>query len=553
MSKNVKISVKLAGGFSLLVLLLIAVGWTGYSGIQKSAAAFEAVLKGFEIDKLALDREIDHLNWVNHLTRFVSDPQQKALSVQLDPTRCTLGKFLNSPERGEIEARMPQLGPLFKAMEGPHRRLHASGEAILEARKSGRESAVAKIYEEQTLPSLAQVQENLHRIAKAIDHFSAAKRQAEVSASHRAKMLIVILALAAVLAGAGIAAVLTRAISKPVTESVAFAQKMADGDFTAKLDIDRGDEIGVLAKALNHMVTNIGTIFKDIARGVETLTTSSAELSAVSDQMSAGAEQTSSRANTVAVASEEMSANMESIAAAVEQASTNVGIVASSAEEMTATIDAIAKNTEKASRITAEAVKESNSASEAVNQLGQAAQQIGQVTETITEISEQTNLLALNATIEAARAGEAGKGFAVVANEIKELARQTAEATGEIKRRIDGIQSSTNGTVDQISQISKVVHQVNEIVSGIATAVEEQSVTTKEISENVLQASQGIAEVTENVSQSSGVAGEVARDIAEVNQAASEISNSGSQVNMSAGELSGLAEKLSEMVGRFKL
>lgn len=93
----------------------------------------------------------------------------------------------------------------------------------------------------------------------------------------------------------------------------------------------------------------------------------------------------------------------------------------------------------------------------------------------ITEISEQTNLLALNATIEAARAGEAGKGFAVVANEIKELARQTADATSEIKEQIEGIQGSTSGTVSEIDEILKVINDVNEIVSNIATAVEEQS------------------------------------------------------------------------------
>ncbi len=98
--------------------------------------------------------------------------------------------------------------------------------------------------------------------------------------------------------------------------------------------------------------------------------------------------------------------------------------------------------------------------------LGMAAQAIGQVTETITEISGQTNLLALNATIEAVRAGEAGKGFAVVANEIKELAKQTAEATQAIKGKIEDVQTPTASTVTEIDQISTVINGVNEIPRG---------------------------------------------------------------------------------------
>lgn len=124
----------------------------------------------------------------------------------------------------------------------------------------------------------------------------------------------------------------------------------------------------------------------------------------------------------------------------MEEATTNINMIASAAEEMTATIAEIAQNSEKGNAIVGRAVSQAQVVSAKVGELGHAAQQIGKVTETITEISEQTNLLALNATIEAARAGEAGKGFAVVANEIKELAKQTALATEEIKSQISSIQ-----------------------------------------------------------------------------------------------------------------
>ncbi len=313
------------------------------------------------------------------------------------------------------------------------------------------------------------------------------------------------------------------------------------------------DELDKLAAWINTFVTRIASIIKDISKDSEMLNNSSADLSSLSAQMSGGAENMAGKSNTVAVASEEMSSNMNSVAAAMEEAATNVGMVATAAEEITSNINEIAQNTEKASNITGEAVIQTQSASNKVDELGNAANEIGRVVETITEISEQVNLLALNATIEAARAGEAGKGFAVVANEIKDLAKQTAEATMEIKGKIGAIQGSTDATVTEIDQISKIINEVNEIVTTIATAVEEQSLTTKEIAGNVAQASQGIQEVNKNVAQSSTVSAEIANDISGVNQSAGEMSNSSAQVNLSAEELTKMGAKLNKMVGKFKV
>ena len=313
------------------------------------------------------------------------------------------------------------------------------------------------------------------------------------------------------------------------------------------------DELDKMAAWINTFVTRVASIIKNIAKDSEILNNSSADLSSLSAQMSGGAENMAGKSNTVAAAAEEMSSNMNSVAAAMEEAATNVGMVATAAEQMTSTINEIAQNSEKASSITGEAVVQTQSASNKVDELGGAAREIGKVVETITEISEQVNLLALNATIEAARAGEAGRGFAVVANEIKDLARQTAEATLEIKGEIGAIQGATIATVSEIDQISKIINDVNEIVTIIATAVEEQSATTKEIAGNVAQAAQGIQGVNENVSTSSVVASEIAEEITGVNQSASEMSHSSGQVAMSAEELAVMAKKLNEMVGKFRV
>jgi methyl-accepting chemotaxis protein len=134
-----------------------------------------------------------------------------------------------------------------------------------------------------------------------------------------------------------------------------------------------------------------------------------------------------------------------------------------------------------------------------IGKLGQSSIEIGQVIKVITSIAQQTNLLALNATIEAARAGEAGKGFAVVANEVKELAKQTAQATEEIGQKIGAIQTDTRDAVDAIAEITTIINQVNDISNTIASAVEEQTVTTTEIGRNVQEAAKGSGEIANNI------------------------------------------------------
>jgi methyl-accepting chemotaxis protein len=228
-------------------------------------------------------------------------------------------------------------------------------------------------------------------------------------------------------------------------------------------------------------------------------------------------------------------------------------MVASAVEQMTATVSEITQNSETARSVAGKAVSRVETASKRVVALGQAAQKIGKVTETITDISDQTNLLALNATIEAARAGDAGKGFAVVANEIKELARQTSAATGEIKESVSNIQASTTGTVTDIEEISKVILEVSQIVTTIATSVEEQSVTSQEITGSVSRTSDEILEVNNNLNAASENSEEIARNIAEVDREASQISSNSNRLKSSAEDLNLLSDQLMELVEKFKV
>ncbi len=339
----------------------------------------------------------------------------------------------------------------------------------------------------------------------------------------------------------------------PIQRATRYINTIANGDLSSKIKAGGRDEIGTMVTNIDEMADHLREMISKIHRSTETLFSASEEMGSASMDITGGTRNLNDRATSVAAAAEEMSTNMTSVAAATEEASTNISIVASSTEEIAKTIQEIARNTERTQEITTKAVTQSDEVSGRVNDLGAAATRIGKVTEAITEISEQTNLLALNATIEAARAGEAGKGFAVVANEIKTLARQTADATLEIKKQINGIQEQTGSTVTEIQDISKVIKEINEIVMMVAAAVEEHNVTTNEIADNISQATTGIQEVTRNVSESSVVSNEVARDISQVNRESGNIANESDSLNERAVMLKDLSEDLKKTIRMFKI
>ncbi|WP_022667662.1 methyl-accepting chemotaxis protein [Desulfospira joergensenii] len=357
------------------------------------------------------------------------------------------------------------------------------------------------------------------------------------------------------LLAAGIVWVIAGTIVRPINAVVAGLKDAAEGegDLTKRLDVKSSDEVGELARWFNEFAEKVQIIIKDVADNARRLTTSSGRLSEIAMQMTEGAANTSQKTNSAASSTKEVSENMNAVAAAMEQATTNIHMISSATEEMTATINEIAANSEKGRGIALDAVEQTEKSSVQMKELGKAALEIDEVVETITDISEQVNLLSLNATIEAARAGEAGKGFAVVANEIKELARQTAGATGEIKERAQNIQASTENTISQIDKISSVVKEVSDINSTIAAAVEEQSATTKEIAENVSQVSLGINEVNENIAHTNTVSSQISQEITDISQSTSKISQNSEKVSDSASGLADLADTLSQMVGRFKI
>lgn len=326
-----------------------------------------------------------------------------------------------------------------------------------------------------------------------------------------------------------------------------------EGDLTKRIESRGKNEIAELAHWFNIFLGQLQEIILQVRDNSKSVDSQSMTLSTIAEDLSKSASDTSEKSDGLASAAEEMSANLNNVASAMEESTTNTTMVASAAEEMTATINEIASNSDQAHSISEQAVAQADETSKRMDELGQAAEEISKVTETITEISEQTNLLALNATIEAARAGEAGKGFAVVANEIKELAKQTAEATLDIKRQIEGVQNTTNITVKDIASIADIIRKVNELVATISTSVGEQSSATMEIADNINQAATGLSEVNENVNQISVVAETITQDISLVNIASTEISDSSKNVDDCSQQLRNMADELNRVISKFKV
>lgn len=342
-------------------------------------------------------------------------------------------------------------------------------------------------------------------------------------------------------------------VATPIRQAAEFASRIAEGDLTSRCDVSGGAEVTELAAAMNDMRDNLSGLLSEVVSTSEVLNGSSTNLSDTARRLSEGANDTTERATNVAAAAEEMSINMGNMASATEQVSANVNSVATAVEDMSSTIGEIARNAEKASSAVSSAVALAEESNQQIDTLGTSAAEIGSVIEVIQDIAEQTNLLALNATIEAARAGDAGKGFAVVATEVKELAKQTADATDNIRARIEAIQQSTGVAVQSIGKIGGAIKDVKDVSQTIASAVEQQGICMREVSQNVSQAASAAETVSLGVKESAQASQEISQNINTVNQSARESTAYADQTRTSGTWLSERAESLQGTLSRFQL
>ncbi|MBN1983118.1 MAG: HAMP domain-containing protein, partial [Chitinivibrionales bacterium] len=334
-------------------------------------------------------------------------------------------------------------------------------------------------------------------------------------------MFVLVGCLIAVIGAIFFISIIARGVAVPLKAVVTQVNEIAKGNITRTLDaqyINRSDEIGMVAQAVEKMKGNLHTIVKDLSSSTTTLSNASNNLSTVSTQITSNSNEMTTLSNSVASASKSSVDTINSMTVAAEQMSANITNIATSIEEMSSSLNEVAKSCQKESAIASTANTQAKSTQGIMEHLGDSAKEIGKVIEVINSIADQTNLLALNATIEAASAGDAGKGFAVVANEVKELAKQTAQATGEISKKISEMQANTNDAIKAIKDITGIIEEINTISQTIVSAVEEQSATVNEISKNIGSTSAAAGDIAKNVSNSAEGLTEVSSKINTVNK-----------------------------------
>jgi methyl-accepting chemotaxis protein len=493
-----------------------------------------------ELDK-SLARRADYLNKYDELakryqTTMISGPEEKALwdtvVAELEPYNAMVNKVIEAKKRGDTQLASDLL-----------------------------------------IESSTQFDRYLVALDKSIEFNRDGAQHAKNLAgdtTSTGKTIIVAATLFALAIGIASLLMVIRTISQPIQTLTAAMSRLANGDLDVIVpDTQRKDEIGQMAQTVLVFKDNALAKLKSDeaqerarqeqermkaqieeqekadreaqaqrAKAVDNLiATLERESAAVFGELDSAALQMGNVAQDLSSIVARTSEISSVVASASHEASSSVQTVASATEEMSSSIQEISRQVAESTTVTQLAVNDSNKATGQVGELAKAAEKIGEIVKVISDVAAKTDLLALNATIEAARAGEAGKGFAVVASEVKQLASQTAKATGDIESQIGAIQNATRQTVVTIQAVSETINRVNSTVSSIAAAVEEQSAATNEISRNTQQANTGTQEVS--------------RQIEQVATMAEQSGNAASQVGASAGQLTKQATRLKESLSTF--
>jgi len=344
------------------------------------------------------------------------------------------------------------------------------------------------------------------------------------------------------------------AIARPVQKAsqMLYDISSGEGDLTRRLQVHTQDELGALAANFNVFVEKLQKMIAEISADADAVSSTSAALKDTTVHIAANTEQTVQQSSAVATATSQAVSNVESISKSVNQISQAVHGVTVAIEEMSVSLQEVIVHCQRESTMADQANQDAIETRKTMEMLGNAASSIGKVVDVIEKIASQTNLLALNATIEAASAGEAGKGFAVVANEVKDLARQTGEATRQINLQVKEMQQQTQSSVHSMGKISGRIVEINAISQTIVRSVEEQGNVMASLAQSVAQVNQDTEKAARNVAESAQGLGEVSSNIQGVSTANRDTAKGMQEIHQQSHLLADLSVELRRLVSKFR-
>lgn len=342
-----------------------------------------------------------------------------------------------------------------------------------------------------------------------------------------------------------------------IFQKIAEAKKVlamyAKGDLRTRIKVEgNGHELDQLCDEVNKVAIGLTEVMGELRGANGVLLTAVSAFEKTHKEVEGEAHQIQELSQSVAASAEQSSVGLVQVSGSVEGVSDAVNSVSAAMEEMVATASEIQRRCEMENEVVKTSQVEAANADSAMKDLRILVDKIGDITQTIEDIASQTNLLALNATIEAAGAGEAGKGFTVVANEVKQLSRQTATATGDIRGQVERIQTVAASVSDRISKVAKIIVEIQSSSQGTLNAVQEQRSTIADVSKSMANASNSAKAIARGMSEVSEGARNTAQNIAKVYKESENTTKMIHKSSEQAGAIGKTTKRLESLIQFFK-
>jgi len=539
---NVKIGKKLGIGFGMLIFLMIILCALF---IVNSKMTSSMLTRLITVDEPKIKYANDMKDAIDSITRSVAVmpfATQEIVEEEKNSILILRPKYKEAVEKLEKLLETQEEKDLLKRFKDAVTQGAEVNNKIIQLVNEGKKQEAQILYMNETRQTTTLLVEAANNIIRNQQKLLEEKVKRLVSYSNKLLIIILIVGAVSIIIGIFMSMKTTKSIKAPVEKAAEQLELMSKGDFTFSISqnaINRGDELGVIARAMDALNTNLKNVFNEIITSVHSLTSSATQLSSIAEEMSRTAESSSSRANSVATASEEMSQTVVDVAK-------NTASIAESAKRAVDTAQHGNSIVEKSVSEVREIDETVNESAKFVKSLGERSVHIGEIVSVINDIADQTNLLALNAAIEAARAGEQGRGFAVVADEVRKLAERTAQATSEIEDMIKAIQNEVTKAVDIMDSATTKVQSGVELTTQAGDALKAIVKSSDELQLMVQQ----IASATEEMSATSE---QISKEIVDIANASRDTTASSQETAQAAVGLSRIATKLDETVRFFRL